>query len=120
MGDREIETTVYQVPQPALGIYKMSLTVTDMSAARFYALANRTSLRSQSAHHGLVFLKNDSEDEIYTHLSSYRASMRQNDDLKIVARMYDESANPLLTANKGELSPEKCMLACITCLWLLG
>eukprot|EP00045_Choanoeca_perplexa_P012411 m.135415 g.135415 ORF g.135415 m.135415 type:complete len:691 (+) comp15992_c0_seq1:113-2185(+) len=101
IGDGTIETTVYQVPQPQLGIYKLSLTVSDMPAERFHAMTNRSTLRSQAAHHGLVFLTNDSEDEIYTHLSSYRATMRQNDDLKILARMYDESANPALTENKG-------------------
>eukprot|EP00730_Choanoeca_flexa_P001206 TRINITY_DN10529_c0_g2_i1.p1 TRINITY_DN10529_c0_g2~~TRINITY_DN10529_c0_g2_i1.p1 ORF type:complete len:694 (+),score=204.43 TRINITY_DN10529_c0_g2_i1:107-2188(+) len=101
VGDRSIETTVYEVPNPTVGTYKLAMTVSDISKQQFASLTSRSQLRAQPAHHGLVILDNDSQDEIYSHLSTYRSGLRQNDDLKVVARMYDETANPNLEENKG-------------------
>jgi hypothetical protein len=88
-GETEIKTVIYEIPTPAMGVYHLTVSIDGLTAAQYkQRLANR---RDGTAHEGLIIMRNYGNDLIYSHLSTYTASMRQNDDLKIVAQMYDQS-----------------------------
>ncbi|EGD76312.1 hypothetical protein PTSG_01015 [Salpingoeca rosetta] len=96
----EIIGDVYTFEKPAVGTYHLTLAVSDMAEAEFLQRVQGARSRSKTSGDGILLVWNESQDEIFSKLTSY-LTMRQDDNLGFQAQMYDVTANPSLVKAKG-------------------